>query len=82
MLKYGSWDLPGLDYFQFKNTFKGSREDFRFAVTGSDDIKVLSWRGNVCLELAEDIEEKHFELNEKSLYDINQYLSDEFKREV
>lgn len=79
MLKYGSWDLPGIDYFQFKNAFKGSKEGFRFAVVGKDDcIKVLHWSEDVCLELAKDVKEKEFELCEQSLYDINEYLTAEF----
>lgn len=79
MLKYGSWDLPGIDYFQFKNSFKGSKDNFRFAVIGKDDcIKVLHWTGNICLEAAENVTEKEFELCEQSLYDINEFLTDRY----
>lgn len=79
MLKYGDWDLPGIDYFQFKNSFKGSRRNFRFAVTGKDDcIKVLYWAEDVCLESAENVTEKEFELCEQSLYDINEYLTAQY----
>lgn len=81
MLKYGMWDLPGLDFFQCKNVFKGSKDNFRFAAFGEDDIKVLYWFGNVCLECAENIEEKHFETSEQSLYDINEFLSSVYKPE-
>ena len=80
MLKYGIWDLPGMDYFQSENSFKGSKNNLRFAVTYSDEgFKVLTWTGEKCLEYAENISEKHFELNERSLYDINEYLTDEYK---
>ncbi len=80
MLKYGSWDLPGLDYFQFKNSFKGSRDLFRFIVSGKDEgIKVYYWWGDVCFELAENVTEKDFELCEQSLFEINEYLSSEYK---
>lgn len=80
MLKYGSWDLPGLDYFQSQNSFKGSRNNLRFTVTCDDDgFKVLTWTGEKCLECAEGITEKHFEMNEQSLYDINEYLTDVYK---
>ena len=80
MLKYGIWDLPGMDYFQSENSFKGSKNNLRFAVTYSDEgFKVLTWTGEKCLEYAENISEKHFELNEQSLYDINEYLTDEYK---
>ncbi len=79
MLKYGMWDLPGLDFFQFKNVFKGSKDNFRFAAFGGEDIKVFYWFGDVCLECAENIQEKHFELNEQSLYDINEFLTAEYK---
>ena len=80
MLKYGAWDLPGMDYFQSENSFKGSKNNLRFAVTcGDEGFKVLTWTGEKCLEYAENISEKHFELNEQSLYDINEYLTDEYK---
>ena len=80
MLKYGIWDLPGMDYFQSENSFKGSKNNLRFAVTCDDEgFKVLTWTGEKCLEYAENISEKHFELNEQSLYDINEYLTDEYK---
>ena len=80
MLKYGSWDLPGLDYFQFKNSFKGSRNNLRFMVTCDDEgFKVMIWTGEKCFEYAENISEKRFEMNEQSLYDINEYLTDEYK---
>lgn len=79
MLKYGSWDLPGIDYFQFKNSFKGSRGSFRFAVMGKDDcIKVLYWAEDVCLEEAKNVTEKEFELCEQSLFDINEYLTAQY----
>ncbi len=79
MLKYGSWDLPGLDYFQFKNSFKGSKGSFRFAVCGGEDIKVLCWNEDVCLEKAENVTEKQFELVEDSLFKINEYLTQQYK---
>ena len=80
MLKYGSWDLPGLDYFQSKNSFKGSRNDLRFMVTCDDEgFKVMTWTGEKCFECAESTSEKRFEMNEQSLYDINDYLTDEYK---
>ena len=80
MLKYGIWDLPGMDYFQSENSFKGSKNNLRFAVTCDDEgFKVLTWTGEKCLEYVENISEKHFELNEQSLYDINEYLTDEYK---
>lgn len=80
MLKYGIWDLPGLDFFQYKNVFKGSRGGFRFAAYGEEDgIKVLYWNGDVCLECAKDIREKHFELTEDALYKINDFLSEQCK---
>lgn len=79
MLKYGSWDLPGVDYFRFKNSFKGSRGDFRFAAAGGEEeIKVICWTGDVCLEAAENVTEKNFELCERSLFDINEYLTAEY----
>lgn len=80
MLKYGSWDLPGLDYFQSKNSFKGSRNSLRFMVACDDEcFKVMIWTGEKSFEYAENISEKRFELNEQSLYDINEYLTDEYK---
>lgn len=79
MLKYGSWDLPGLDYFQSKNSFKGSNGKLRFIVEPRETLKVLCWHEDVCFELAENITEKEFEFNEQSLYDINDYLSAEYK---
>lgn len=80
MLKYGNWDLPGLDYFQFKNSFKGSRNNLRFVVVGDGDgLRVLTWTGEKCVEYAENITEKHFEMNEQALYDINEYLTNEYK---
>ena len=81
MLKYGIWDLPGLDFFQYKNVFKGSKGSFRFAAFGGEDIKVLYWYKDVCLECAEDIKEEHFELTEDSLYKINEFLSEKSKAE-
>lgn len=80
MLKYGIWNLPGLDYFLSKNTFKGSRDKFRFIAEGGENIKVYYWPEDICFELAEDITEKEFPMNEQSLYDINDYLSSEYKR--
>ena len=80
MLKYGIWDLPGLDYFLSKNTFKGSKNSFRFLVEGGENITVRHWPGDICFELAENITEKEFPMNEQSLYDINEYLSTEYKR--
>ena len=44
------------------------------------EIKVYSWPGDICFELAEDITEKEFPMNEQSLYDINDYLSAEYKK--
>lgn len=83
MLKYGDWDLPGIDYFQFKNSFKGSRGRFRFSATGKDDcIKVLYWAEDVCLEEAKNIVEKEFELCEQSLFDINRYLTEKYNDAV
>ena len=82
MLKYGSWDLPGLDYFQSKNSFKGSRNDLRFMVACDDEgFKVMTWTGEKCLECAENISEKRFETNEQSLYDINEYLTALYKEQ-
>lgn len=79
MLKYGSWDLPGVDYFLSKNTFKGSKNNFRFAVSGGEELKVFYWLGDICFELAENKTEREFPLNEQSLYDINEYLTAEYK---
>ncbi|MCM1053956.1 MAG: hypothetical protein NC394_00395 [Bacteroides sp.] len=79
MLKYGSWDLPGVDYFLSKNSFKGSKQDFRFVVFGGEELKVCYWLEDICFELAKDITEKEFPLNEQSLYDINEYLTAEYK---
>ena len=80
MLKYGSWDLPGLDYFQSNNSFKGSRNNLRFTIIGDDEgLKVLIWTGEKCLEYADNITEKHFEMSEQALYDINEYLTDVYK---
>lgn len=79
MLKYGIWDLPGLDFFQYRNVFKGSKGNFRFAAFGGEDIKVLYWYGNICLECAKDIKEEHFELTEDSLYKINDFLTEQSK---
>lgn len=80
MQKYGSWDLPGLDYFQSKNSFKGSRNGLRFMVVCNDEgFKVMTWIGEKCFEYAENISEKQFEMSEQSLYDINEYLTDEYK---
>ena len=82
MLKYGNWDLPGLDYFQSKNSFKGSRNNLRFMVTGDDEgFKVVTWTGGKCFECAENLSEKRFEMNEQSLYDINGYLTDKYKEQ-
>ena len=39
MLKYGSWDLPGLDYFQSKNSFKGSRGNLRFVIEPGEKLE-------------------------------------------
>lgn len=80
MLKYGNWDLPGLDYFESKNSFKGSRNNLRFMVACDDEgFKVLTWTGEKSFEYAEDISEKRFDMNEQSLYDINEYLTNEYK---
>ncbi len=79
MLKYGSWDLPGIDFFQSKNSFKGSKEKLRFAVIPDEKLKVICWREDVCLEFAKDVTEKEFDFDEQSLYDINEYLSAEYK---
>lgn len=79
MLKYGSWDLPGVDYFLSKNSFKGSKKDFRFIVSGGEELKVFYWTDDICYELAKNITEKEFPLNEQSLYDINEYLTAEYK---
>lgn len=79
MLKYGTWDLPGEDYFQAKNSFKGSRDNFRFIVSPCEDgIKASVWKGEKCLELSEIIAEKTFELCEQSLYEINEYLTAQY----
>ena len=82
MLKYGMWDLPGLDYFLSKNTFKGSRDSFRFLAEGGENITVRHWPNDLCFELAENVTEKEFPMNEQSLYDINGYLSAEYERTV
>lgn len=79
MIKYGSWDLPGLDYFQSKNSFKGSRGNLRFVIEPGEKLKVYCWHEDVCFELAKDITEKEFEFSEQSLYDINEYLTAEHK---
>lgn len=79
MLKYGSWDLPGLDFFQSKNTLKGSKGKLRFLVEPTDKLRVLCWGEDVCFELAENITEKEFDFSEQSLYDINDYLTSEYE---
>lgn len=79
MLKYGTWDLPGLDYFLSKNTFKGSKSRFRFLAEGGENIIVRCWPDDVCFELAKNVTEKEFPMNEQSLYDINEYLTAEYK---
>ena len=79
MLKYGAWDIPGLDYFLSKNAFKGSRDKFRFIAEGGEEIKVYCWYQDICFELAENITEKEFPMTEQSLYDINDYLNNEYK---
>ena len=80
MLKYGNWDLPGLDYFESQNSFKGSRNNLRFMVACDDgELKVLTWTGEKCFEYANNISEKRFDMNEQSLYDINEHLTNEYK---
>lgn len=82
MLTYGSWDLPGLDYFQSKNTFKGSRKNFRFSVAidkeDDDKLTVVIWYGEKCLESSEISLTKSFDLSEQSLYDINAFLTSQY----
>lgn len=76
MLKYGPYDIPGPDYFRFKNCFIGSNGDMRFKLTPSDEgIKVEIWLGEKCYELSQIEDEAEFPLEENSLYKINDYLS-------
>lgn len=76
MYVYSDWDLPGLDYFQFGNAYKGSREDLRFLIRAREEkLAVITWFGEKCFELAENKRETEFDIAEHSLRDICEYLS-------
>ena len=83
MLKYGIWDLPGFDYFTAGNPFIGSGGALRFKVTpkfakeeNEDSVFFVEiWAGEKCYELSEIAATEQFPFEEKSLYEINNYLS-------
>ena len=77
MLKFGQWDLPGLDYFQSKNPFIGSKGELRFKLVPSEEgLTLYIWFGEKCFEKSEIEIEKQFEPCEESLYKINEYLTE------
>ncbi len=77
MLKFGQWDLPGLDYFISKNPFIGSKDELRFKLVPNDDeLTLLIWFGEKCFEKSTIEIEENFELCEESLYKVNEYLTE------
>lgn len=77
MLKFGQWDLPGLDYFTSRNSFIGSKGELRFKLVPQDEeFTLFIWFGEKCFEKSTIEIEKQFELCEDSIYKINEYLTE------
>lgn len=83
MVKYGSWDIPDLEYFDSKNSFYGSRDDFRFKITVKDDsLIVYYWYEDVCFEKRSQDLSQNFPHEDKSLYEINELLTEKYNKFV
>lgn len=65
MGKFNDFDIPRLYYFESGNDFTGSRGNFNYRIDPGEELKVSTWTGFICSELAEKKTEKSFPMTEE-----------------
>lgn len=64
MAKPNDFDIPRIYYFVSKNIFTGSRKDFNFRIVPEEgELRVTTWHGFLCSELAEVEDSASFPLS-------------------
>lgn len=80
MAKPNDFDIPRLYYFQSKNVFTGSRKSLNFRIIPDGELKVSTWHGFVCSELAEMEEEASFPITEEGFAEMLLWLEAIYQR--
>ncbi|MBQ7003802.1 MAG: hypothetical protein IJN57_07565 [Oscillospiraceae bacterium] len=79
MAKPNAFDIPGLYYFQSRNIFTGSRQDFNFRIEPGDVMKVTVWQGFLCSELAEAEHTAEFPISAEGHAEMLAWLEERFQ---
>ncbi len=79
MAKPNAFDIPGLYYFESKNIFTGSRKDFNFRIVPDGALKVSTWHGFLCSELAEMEQEAEFSLSMEGHAEMLAWLEEKYQ---
>ena len=66
LMKYKHFDMPNLDYFQFKNIYSGSiHQEFQYKIFPMENtLKAAVWIGPFCYEKSELLAEQEFPLDQ------------------
>ncbi len=79
MAKPNAFDIPRIYYFESNNTFTGSRKDFNFKIVPDGELKVSTWHGFLCSELADMEQEACFPLNQEGFDQMLRWLDERFR---
>lgn len=73
------FDLRNFYFYQSGNTFTGSLNGFNYKIIpDSDKLKVLTWHGMLCSELAEIERENDFPMTQDGFDEMIKWLEDTY----
>ena len=80
--KFNQFDIPNLYYFIAKNYFTGSRKDLNFKIdSDGSEMKVITWQGFICSELAEPENSNTFPVTEEGHKAMLDWLESVFQNQ-
>ncbi|WMJ22171.1 hypothetical protein RBG61_09180 [Paludicola sp. MB14-C6] len=73
-------DIRTIEFYKNKNTFTGSANDFNYRIsTDSENFKVEIWKGYLCYNKSEILNQELFSLSEDGFKQIPVWLQEQSK---
>ena len=75
------FEIPKFHYFDCKNDFSGSKDNFSYRIFYGERFHIAVWHGRLCSDKATIEHEAEFDMNEEGFMQMIKWLEDTYKQD-
>lgn len=75
------FEIPKFHYFDCKNDFSGSKDNFAYRIYYGEKFRIVTWHGRLCSDKAKIEHEAEFDMNEDGFMQMIKWLEDTYTSE-